>query len=126
MHLIDLDSLDWLFEIKINSKPLPPGYVWRVIHDPTRTAEDPGLFFGAYFRFIDIVHGKRENCAWPEGTVFENKETQEVLTIYQGRIQYPQQILLQESNITHAPLNNTESTFFTETRSSLKDAGERL
>ena len=31
-----------------------PGYSWRVIHDPTRTGEDPGLFFGGHFRSIDI------------------------------------------------------------------------
>jgi hypothetical protein len=32
----------------------PRGYDWKVIVDPTRSQEYPGLFFGRLFRIFDI------------------------------------------------------------------------
>ena len=90
MHLTDIDSTDWLMEPEVMSKPLPPGYIWKVIVDPTRLDGDPGLFFGAYFRFIDLVHGKNEPCSWPDGIIFENSETGDFIRILNGRIHYPE------------------------------------
>lgn len=92
MHLMDTHSPDWLMEPLVIPKPLPPGYIWKVIHDPTRTDDEPGLFYGAYFRFIDLVHGKTETCCWPDGIIFENSETGEILRIFDGCIQYPDKL----------------------------------
>ena len=48
------------------------GYVWKVIVDPTRESDDPGLFFGRLFRMIDIRLNRDEKSTWPEGIVFEH------------------------------------------------------
>jgi hypothetical protein len=48
------------------------GYVWKVIVDPTRGAEDPGMFFGRLFRMVDIRLNRDEKSTWPEGIVFEH------------------------------------------------------
>ena len=48
------------------------GYVWKVIMDPTRVDDDPGMFFGRLFRMIDIRLNRDEKSTWPEGIVFEN------------------------------------------------------
>jgi len=92
LHLTDTISLDWLKELQVIPKPLPPGYIWKVIFDPTRTGDEPGLFYGAYFRFIDLVHGKSEPCCWPDGIVFENADTGDFLEIQNGTIQYPDRL----------------------------------
>ncbi len=47
------------------------GYVWKVIMDPTRVGDDPGMFFGRLFRMIDIRLNRDEKSTWPEGIVFE-------------------------------------------------------
>ena len=48
------------------------GYVWKVIIDPTRVDDDPGMFFGRLFRMIDIRLNRDEKSTWPEGIVFEH------------------------------------------------------
>ena len=48
------------------------GYVWKVIMDPTRVDDDPGMFFGRLFRMIDIRLNRDEKSTWPEGIIFEN------------------------------------------------------
>lgn len=90
MNLTTVDSFDCLFDPELEPKPLPPGFVWKVIYDPTRNADDPGLFFGAYFRFFDLVHSSNEECTWPEGIIFEHKDTGVILRIRNGQIEYPE------------------------------------
>ena len=48
------------------------GYVWKVIMDPTRVDDDPGMFFGRLFRMIDIRINRDEKSTWPEGILFEH------------------------------------------------------
>ncbi|TDA67559.1 MAG: hypothetical protein D9V45_01480 [Chloroflexi bacterium] len=48
------------------------GYVWKVIMDPTRVDDDPGMFYGRLFRMIDIRLNRDEKSTWPEGIVFEH------------------------------------------------------
>ncbi|NLI07922.1 MAG: hypothetical protein GX457_12670, partial [Thermotogaceae bacterium] len=48
------------------------GYIWKVIMDPTRVDDDPGMFFGRLFRMIDIRLNRDEKSTWPEGIVFEH------------------------------------------------------
>lgn len=91
MNLNITDQSDFSIEHQIIPNPLPPGYVLRVIFDPTRSSEDPGLFHGSFFRFIDITHDRNEKCTWPEGIIFENKNTGEFLAIRNGQIYYPSQ-----------------------------------
>jgi len=67
----------------------PQGYYWKVVVDPTRTGEDPGMFYGAHFRWTDIVlpdNRERIPCPWPSGTVFENVRTGERIIIRRGRV----------------------------------------
>lgn len=63
-------DFDYLFpQAKANSVELR-GYVWKVIVDPTRKDDDPGMFFGRLFRMIDIRLNRDEKSTWPEGIVF--------------------------------------------------------
>lgn len=70
----------------------PPGYYWKVVVDPTRTGDEPGMFYGGYFRWSDIVISGRDKevrtipCPWPSGTVFENIKTGERVMIRHGRV----------------------------------------
>jgi len=68
----------------------PQGYHWKVVVDPTRTGEEPGMFYGGHFRWCDIVlpeGGKsRVPCPWPSGTVFEHIKTGERVVIRRGRV----------------------------------------
>ena len=61
------------------------GYIWQVIHDPTRNGDHPGIFYGGHFRRIDIQlprqYRRSTPCPWPNGTVFENIKTGERVTI---------------------------------------------
>ncbi len=68
----------------------PPGYYWKVVVDPTRTGDEPGMFYGGHFRWMDIVlpascHS-RIPCPWPSGTVFENIRTGERVVIKRGKV----------------------------------------
>lgn len=67
------------------------GYYWKVVVDPTRNEDDPGMFYGGHFRWSDIViEADRESrnipCPWPNGTVFENVKTGERVVIRHGRV----------------------------------------
>lgn len=57
-------------------------YIWKVIHDPTRSEDDPGAFYRGCFRHIDI------SCTegWPEGIIFQNILTRQTLIIQDGEI----------------------------------------
>ena len=49
------ELLDDLILLEIPARTAPPkGYFWKVVHDPTRNDVEPGLFFGSYFRLLDI------------------------------------------------------------------------
>ena len=65
-------NFDYLFP-QAKAKPAElRGYVWKVIVDPTRNDDDPGMFFGRLFRMIDIRLNRDEKSTWPEGIIFEN------------------------------------------------------
>lgn len=67
----------------------PPGYYWKVVVDPTRTRDDPGMFYGGHFRWSDIVlPGCQEEipCPWPTGTVFENIRTGDRVVVKRGKV----------------------------------------
>lgn len=65
-------NFDYLFP-EANANPVEPrGYVWKVIADPTRDEDEPGMFFGRLFRMIDIRLDRDEKSTWPEGIVFEH------------------------------------------------------
>ncbi|WP_172634620.1 hypothetical protein [Anaerolinea thermophila] len=70
----------------------PQGYHWKVVVDPTRTGDDPGIFYGAHFRWADIVPPGTDReaqsipCPWPSGTVFEHIKTGERVVIRRGRV----------------------------------------
>ncbi len=69
---------------------LPRGYKWKVVVDPTRSGDYPGIFYGGHFRWTDIhlpCHDREAiPCPFPTGTVFENIETGERVLIRQGKI----------------------------------------
>ncbi len=65
-------NFDYLFpQAKVKPAELR-GYVWKVIIDPTRVDDDPGMFFGRLFRMIDIRLNRDEKSTWPDGIMFEN------------------------------------------------------
>ena len=61
------------------------GHIWQVIYDPTRKGDNPGIFYGGRFRWIDIELPKQYQrsvpCPWPDGIIFENVHTGERVTI---------------------------------------------
>lgn len=65
----------------------PKGYEWKVIVDPTRFMDDPGLFYGRLFRIFDIHVYPGEKPTWPNGIVFQHVRTGEKLTYTQGKLQ---------------------------------------
>lgn len=62
------------------------GYDWRVIVDPTRSENDPGLFYGGLFRMMDLRLDRDEKSTWPDGIVFEHKLTRQRLTFEKGKL----------------------------------------
>lgn len=70
----------------------PQGYWWKVVHDPTRAGDEPGMFYGGHFRWADIIPPGTDRdtrsipCPWPSGTVFENLKTGERVVIRHGRV----------------------------------------
>ena len=60
------------------------GYVWKVIVDPTRESDDPGMFFGRLFRMIDIRLNRDEKSTWPEGIEFKHVISGCRLTYHEG------------------------------------------
>jgi hypothetical protein len=78
------NDLDYLFRpVKVNAVELR-GYVWKVIKDPTRGREEPGLFYGGLFRMIDIRLGRDEKSTWPDGILFEHVTSGCQLTFQKG------------------------------------------
>jgi hypothetical protein len=62
------------------------GYDWKAIVDPTRSEDDPGLFYGGLFRMVDLRLGRDEKTTWPDGIVFEHKLTEQRLTFEKGKL----------------------------------------
>ena len=62
------------------------GYDWKVIVDPTRSEDDPGLFYGGLFRMVDLRLDRDEKSTWPDGIVFEHKLTGQRLTFEKGKL----------------------------------------
>ena len=62
------------------------GYDWRVIVDPTRSEDDPGLFYAGLFRMVDLRLDRDEKSTWPDGIVFEHKLTGQRLTFEKGKL----------------------------------------
>jgi len=62
------------------------GYDWKVIVDPTRSDDDPGLFYGGLFRMVDLRLDRDEKSTWPNGIVFEHKLTGQRLTFEKGKL----------------------------------------
>lgn len=77
-------ELDYLFP----QAKVPPvelrGYEWKVIVDPTRDGDDPGMFFGKLFRMLDFRLDRDEKSTWPDGIVFEHITTGSRLTFEEG------------------------------------------
>ena len=79
------ELLDDLILLEIPARTAPPkGYFWKVVHDPTRNDVEPGLFFGSYFRLLDIYPDQDEPSTWPDGIIFEHIHTGQQLTFSQG------------------------------------------
>ena len=77
-------DFDYLFpQVKANPAELR-GYVWKVIADPTRKDDEPGMFYGRLFRMIDIRLNRDEKSTWPEGIMFENVTSGGRLTYQDG------------------------------------------
>ncbi|MEW6287661.1 MAG: hypothetical protein AB1509_15680 [Chloroflexota bacterium] len=75
--------------MKSPSNIIRTGYVWKVVHDPTRKGYEPGMFYGGHFRWSDIELPLGCNeiipCPFPNGTVFENIRTGERVKIRRGK-----------------------------------------
>jgi len=74
------------YPIEVVYRP-PKGYEWKVISDPTRLRDDPGLFYGRLFRIFDIHIYPGEKSTWPDGIVFQSIKTGQRLTYVQGKLQ---------------------------------------
>ena len=44
----------YFFQSEIKTGRDINGYDWKVIVDPTRSEDDPGLFYGGLFRMVDL------------------------------------------------------------------------
>lgn len=84
-------DFDYLFPQAIANSVELRGYVWKVIVDPTRKDDDPGMFFGRLFRMIDIRLNRDEKSNWPEGIVFAHITSG-------GRLSYQDGILMDLTN----------------------------
>lgn len=84
----DIKFLDDLFPPEFAGYTAPKGYLWKVVHDPTRNGEDPGLFYGSLFRLLDILPTKDEISPWPEGILFEHIQTGQQLIFIEGQPVY--------------------------------------
>ncbi|MBI9050048.1 MAG: hypothetical protein JEZ00_11550 [Anaerolineaceae bacterium] len=62
------------------------GYNLKVIVDPTRLGDDPGLFYGGLFRMIDLRLDRDEISTWPDGIVFEHTLTGQQFTYKEGKL----------------------------------------
>ena len=84
----DIKFFDELFPPEFAGYTAPKGYLWKVIYDPTRNGEDPGLFYGSLFRLLDILPTKDEISPWPERIVFEHIQTGQRLSFIEGQPVY--------------------------------------
>jgi len=84
----DIKFFDELFPAEFAGYTAPNGYLWKVIYDPTRNGEDPGLFYGSLFRLLDILPTKDEVSPWPERIVFEHIQTGQRLSFIEGQPVY--------------------------------------
>ena len=84
----DINFFDELFPPEFVGYSAPKGYLWKVIYDPTRNGEDPGLFYGSLFRLLDILPTKDETSPWPERIVFEHVQTGQQLSFIEGQPVY--------------------------------------
>ena len=83
MYIFDDD----LFHCESRTIVKPPkGYEWKVIFDPTRIGDCPGLFFGHYFRIFDIRPCPGEPPSWPDGIVFQHIDNGEKLSFKNGKL----------------------------------------
>jgi hypothetical protein len=92
----DLKFLDELFPPEFMGYTAPKGFLWKVVFDPTRNGEDPGLFYGSLFRLLDILPTWDETSPWPDGIVFEHIQTGQRLTFLEGQSMYlnlPEEII---------------------------------
>ena len=76
----------YFFQDEIKTGRDITGYDWKVIVDPTRSENDPGLFFGGLFRMVDLRLDRDEKSTWPDGIVFEHKLTGQRLTYEKGKL----------------------------------------
>jgi hypothetical protein len=83
-----LKLLEELYPTRFAGQTVPKGYFWKVVQDPTRNGEDPGLFYGSHFRLLDILPTWDETSAWPEGIVFEHTQTGQRLTFVDNKPVY--------------------------------------
>ena len=77
-----------IFTLKVSGmkSKLRTGYHWKVIHDPTRSLDEPGIFYGGFFRQTDIEPTANEPAGcWPEGITFEDVNTGRRIMIHNGR-----------------------------------------
>jgi len=88
LNLATLKLLDELFPPYYAGQVAPKGYFWKVVYDPTRIDEDPGLFYGSHFRLLDILPTWDETSPWPDGIIFQHIETGQRLTFENGQPRY--------------------------------------
>ncbi len=80
----DINFFEDLFPSEFVGYSAPKGYLWKVVYDPTRNGEDPGLFYGSLFRLLDILPTKDEISPWPERIIFEHIQTGQQLSFIEG------------------------------------------
>lgn len=88
MNLTTSNLFDELFPPVFQGTTAPKGYLWKVVFDPTRNGEDPGLFYGSLFRLLDIMPTKDETSPWPDGIIFQHVDTGQRLTFQDGQAKY--------------------------------------
>jgi hypothetical protein len=77
-------NFDYLLNPVETCSTEPKGYEWKVVQDPTRNGEEPGLFYGRLFRMIDIRLERDEHSTWPDGIIFQHINTRERLAFQYG------------------------------------------
>ena len=65
----------------------PTKYIWKVIQDPTKKNNLPGLFYHHLFRKSDVFLLSNETVNyWPEGIIFQNIATGETVEFNRGTL----------------------------------------
>jgi hypothetical protein len=78
--------IDRFYRGEIRTKRDINGYCLKVIVDPTRLGDDPGMFYGGLFRMVDLRLDRDEISTWPDGIVFEHTLTGQQLTFIEGKL----------------------------------------